>query len=131
MKTQVFAHKGIIGISSSTTADGLINDPTKPGQLGFVVDARHVEISPEAYEALTRVPRSHDDIGDIDVFKTAGDIVVFSWLGGPMRMVDPAESEGSSTHNAALMKPFIKTEGIAIPQEFLDAVDKRSASPTE
>ena len=128
MKTQVFSHKGIIGIQSDYKAEGLINDPTQPGQLGFVVDADQVEIQPEALELLKKVKRSGDDIGDVDVFSADGGKVVFAWLGGPMRAMDPNEVEGSSTYDAGLLK---STEGVTPPQDFIDFVNTQVEASAE
>jgi len=121
MKTQVFSHKGIIGIQSDYKAEGLLNDPTQPGQLGFVVDADQVEIQPEALELLKKVKRSGDDIGDVDVFSADGGKVIFAWLGGPMRAMDHNEVEGSSSYDASLLKA---TEGVTPPKDFVDFVNR-------
>ena len=58
MRTQVFAHRGIVGIKSNPDAEGLLNRPMDPGQLGFVVDGAHVDINPDAIEALKTVKKS-------------------------------------------------------------------------
>lgn len=36
MRTQVFTHKGYVGIMSDVQAEGLLNNPSQPGELGFV-----------------------------------------------------------------------------------------------
>jgi len=123
MKTKVFAYKGKIGIQSDYKAEGLLNDPSQPGQLGFVVEAKHVDISPEAYEALGKVKRSNDCIGDVDVFPSDKG-PMFSWMGGALRMIDPATAEGSRSHYPTLMQPYVK-DGIEVPQSFIDAVEKK------
>ena len=56
--------------------------------------ARNVGISAEALELLRKVRRGHDDLGDIDWFRT-GTKAAFCWLGGPYRIVDPNKAEGS------------------------------------
>lgn len=128
MKTKVFSHRGIIGIQSSYTADGLLNDPTQPGQLGFVADASQVEIHPEALELLKKVKRSHDDIGDVDVFGASDGKVIFAWLGGPMRALNPEEVEGSSSYDASLLK---STDGVETPQDFINFVNSELDSESE
>ncbi|MDD5650621.1 MAG: hypothetical protein PHF86_09430 [Candidatus Nanoarchaeia archaeon] len=66
MRTQIFAHKGWIGIKSNVNAEGLLNKPLDKGQLGFVVNADFVDISPDALELLKQVPLSGDDLGEVD-----------------------------------------------------------------
>lgn len=128
MRTQVFAHKGVIGIKSSPTAEGLLNDPTKPGQLGFVCDAAFVDISPEALELLKKVPKSGDDIGDVDVFNTNDGKVIFSWLGGPLTSIDVKNASGSSTYDASLLKAC---DSVQVDPEFMTLVDKWIADGQE
>jgi hypothetical protein len=128
VRTQVFAYKGFVGIKSDVKAEGLINDPMKPGQLGFVVNAASVDIQPEALDLLKQVKKSGDDIGEVDVFESsdkleADKVVVFAWLGGPLKLLNPSDSEctGSSTYNAALLKSSPKVE---TPQDFIEAIDR-------
>lgn len=105
MRTKVFVHRGFIGIQSDYNAEGLLNDPSKPGQLGFVVDADFCDFQPEAIELLKKVPKSRDDIGDVDVFK-AGEKVIFAWLGHSHKILDlDREISGSSNYNPRLLKP--------------------------
>ena len=121
MKTIVFAHKGIIGIQSSVDCEGLFNDPTKPGELGFVVNAEFVRFQPEALELLKKIKRSGDDIGDVDIFES-GIEVIFCWLGGPLSMIDPDEVTGSSSYDPELITQVDKN--VQTPQEFIDFVEK-------
>ena len=123
-RTSVFAYKHFIGIKSDHNAEGLLNKPAKPGQLGFVVQASAIDISNEAIALLDKIPRSADSIGDIDIFNSV-DGVIFAWLGGPLSIKD-AESEisGSRTYDPSLLK------GVAIivpndpPADFITACDK-------
>lgn len=121
MKTKVFEYKGYVGIQSSLEAEGLLNEPDQPGQLGFVVDANYVEISPKALEVLKKIPKSNDDIGDIDVYQTEDKKVIFCWLGGPLKVICPDEVSGSSSYNANLLKP---SKNVKVPQEFMDFIDE-------
>jgi hypothetical protein len=84
--TQVFAYKGIIGIASHPKAEGLLNDPTKPGQLGFVCDASKVRVSQEALDLICKVPKSRDAIGDVMAY-SAGEKFIFGWMGGPFAAI--------------------------------------------
>jgi len=125
MKTQVFVHAGFLGIKSALEAEGLINDPSQPGQLGFVVDASLCEFQPAAIEILKKVPKSHDSIGDVDVFQ-AGDKVIFAWMGGPLYLIRPNERNisGSRSYSPGLLTP---TE-FDTPQDFVDFVEDQLAS---
>lgn len=95
MKTKVYEYKGVIGIESDWKAEGLLNDPSTPGQLGFVLDASKVEVSKEALELLRQVPVGHDSLGDVDCFAADDGMTIFAWLGGPLRAVDPADCEAA------------------------------------
>lgn len=122
--TRVFVHNGILGIQSSLKAPGLLNDPSQPGQLGFVVLAKNVIMSREVLDALAKVKRSHDAIGDVDIFNSnAG--VIFSWLGGPLRMIDPTIAEGSREYDVKLLENVVIIEPNNPPQAFIDAVERQ------
>lgn len=115
MRTQVFAHNGWVGISSGVEAEGLLNKPLDKGQLGFVVDAAFVDISPEALELLKQVPKSGDCIGDVDIYASK-DKVIFCWLGGPMKMFKPEDVTGSRDYDASLIK---ETKEIKVDPAFI------------
>ncbi|MFA5312754.1 MAG: hypothetical protein WC375_05445 [Methanomassiliicoccales archaeon] len=99
---------------SDFNAEGLLNDPTKPGQLGFVIDASFVDISPSALEIIKKVPKSGDDIGDVDVYKMDdGNQVIFCWLGGPMKAFKLSdEISGSNSYDPSCLKsnPDVKVD---------------------
>jgi len=120
MRTQVFQHKGILGIQSDFEAEGLLNDPSQPGQLGFVVNADFVDIQPEALELLKKVKPSHDDIGDVDVFQASDGVLVFSWLGGNLRAMNPDVIQGSNSYHPELLKT---SDNVVTPQEFIDFLE--------
>lgn len=121
-RTSIFAYKGIVGIKSSTDAQGLINNPLAKGQLGFVVDARYVDVSPEAIEILKKIQKSGDCIGDFDVHKGDGEIpVIIHWLGGPLKMLDPKSGiSGSRNYDPSLLKPCPNVE---VDPDFITAID--------
>lgn len=105
MKTQVFAYRGYVGIMCpKENAEGLINDPNKPGQLGIAVNAESVEFSPDAVDLLKTVERSNDDLGDVDMFETTDNKIIFGWLGGFNRVVDPTLCTGARDTNFGLIK---------------------------
>jgi hypothetical protein len=123
MRTKVFAYKGFVGIVSNPKAEGLLNDPLKPGQLGFIVDADYVDIQPEALELLKKVRTSGDDIGEVDAWKCADGKTAFSWLGGPWKVFSPDEEgcTSSRTYDPSLLKA---TEGVETPQDFIEFIEK-------
>lgn len=118
MNTTVFTHKGFIGIQSSPDAEGFLAKPGN-GNLGCVLDASKVLISPEALELLKKIPKGHDGLGEIDVFPS-GDKVIFGWLGGYMKAFLPEEIETSREYDPSLLKA---TEGVETPKEFIEMVD--------
>jgi hypothetical protein len=119
MRTKVFAYKGVVGVESSYKAEGLINHPAEPGQLGFVVDANFVDISKEALDILKTIKRSSDDIGDIDIF-AAKDIVCFCWTGSCKQVIKPDYFEGSNTYDPSLIT---RTCEVEVPEEFKTFID--------
>jgi hypothetical protein len=118
--TKVFIYKGIVGIQSEETSDALIAKPVG-GNLGCVCDASKVKISKEALDALKTIPKGHDGLGEIDVFKS-GDMIVFSWLGGYLKAFKPNEIETSRDYNPNLLT---HSEDVDIPKEFIDFVDSQ------
>lgn len=119
MRTKIFYYKGIVGIQSGIHAEGLLNDPMKKGQLGFVVDAAFVDVSPEALEALKTIRKSADCIGDVDISQSA-DKVVIHWLGGPLKAFRPCMVTGSRDYDASLITTTLPVE---IDPEFIKMVD--------
>jgi hypothetical protein len=107
-KVRVMFYKGYVSIEASLDAPGLLNNPAEPGQLGWVVDASEVQFSKKSVEALQKVRRSRDCIGDVDIFSANDPLhpntkVVFCWMGGPKKAFLPEEVEGSSTYDAYLV----------------------------
>lgn len=119
MKTKVFAHKGIIGISSDENADGVIAKFGN-GNIGCVCDASQVEISKEAFDLLLTIPRGRDSLGDIDVFKANDGMVIFAWLGGYLKVLDPKKIQASREYNPKLLNI---TDGVITTKDFISFVD--------
>jgi hypothetical protein len=121
MRTQIFAHKGWIGIKSNVNAEGLLNKPLDKGQLGFVVNADFVDISPDALELLKQVPLSGDDLGEVDSYKSNNGTRVFSWLGGPIKMFKPAVITSSNSYDPTIL--VAATFEIIPDPKFIQAVE--------
>jgi len=121
VRTKVFAHKGIVGIMSSYDADGLINNPEEKGQLGFVVNASYVDISPDALDLIKKIKKSGDDIGEVDVYMAGNDDIVFSWLGGQWKMFKPEQITGSSEFDPYLLE---SSSNVLPDPGFVASVDK-------
>lgn len=119
MRTQVFAHNGFIGIKSDIKAEGLLNNPTEPDQLGFVVDANFVDVQPQALELLKQIKRSADDLGEVDIFKSVKG-TIFSWLGGPMKVIIPADVTSSNDYHPELI---VANDKVETPQDFIDFIN--------
>jgi hypothetical protein len=119
MRTQVFAYKGLIGIKSDIKAEGLLNNPLEKGQLGFIIKAEFVDIQLEALELLKTIPKSCDAIGDVDVEKYSNGIS-FSWLGGPMRLLDPKKVSGSRYYDPSLISA---KKDVETPKDFIDYIN--------
>lgn len=123
VKTKVFVYKGVLGIQSDIKSEGLLNNPANDGQLGFVLDASKVEFQQEAIDWLKKVKPSSDDFGGVDVFKTNEGMIVFSWLGGPLRLcMNQSEIDGSSNYHPELLTA---TEGVEAPEAFKIFVDSK------
>lgn len=121
----MFAYKHFIGIKSDLKAEGLLNDPSQPGQLGFVVKARSIEISKEAMELLKLIPKSGDCIGDIDIHESnAGPI--FNWLGGPWALLNTrSEISGSRDYDPSLLDGVVTIVKNNPPKDFIKVCDKK------
>lgn len=121
MRTKVFAYNGFIGIESNVNAEGLLNKPLDKGQLGFLLDAKFVDIQPEALELLKCLPMSADDLGEVEIYQSNDGVVVFGWLGGPKKVVDISICTASNDYHPELLSP---SENVEVPQGFIDFIDK-------
>lgn len=121
-RTQVFSYDRFVGIQSSTEVQGLLNDPFKEGQMGFVLNASAVDISQEALDLLKKVKKSGDCIGDIDIF-AAGDEACFCWLGGTKKVIDTENPDisGSRDYDASLLDGRVNIVENIPPAEFVMA----------
>ena len=122
-RTQIFSYNGWIGIKSGLKVDGLLNNPMEKNQLGFVVDTEFVDITPEALELLKKVPRSGDDIGEVDIWKTNDGKIIIAWLGPWIKMFKPEDITGSNTYDASLITKTINFEP---DHDFIEAVKKEN-----
>ena len=120
-QTEVFAYKGFIGILSNPSHEGIIAHPGN-GNLGVVMDASKVRISNEALTLLKSIKKGRDCIGDIDVFTTNDNKVIFSWLGGYMNIVKANEIVGSREYDPSHLKAY--NGEINVPSDFIEAVDE-------
>jgi len=117
-RTKVFAYRGLIGIKSTWDAEGLINDPTADGQLGFVIDASHVDISEEALGLLKKIKKSSDDIGDVMAYKAQDGMTIFAWMGGIQRVLTN-QHEADNEYDPSTLT----TTEVEIPEDFKEYVD--------
>ena len=123
MKTKVFVYRNFLGISSSIDSEGVLNDPTCPTSIGFVMDATKVLFSKEAINALSNLTRGTDSLGDVDCFQTITDTpVVFSWLGGPKTCIDLSDKE-IVTARGANFSLVTATQDVEIDEDFKKYID--------
>ena len=124
MDTKIFAHKGYLGIQSSYEAEGLENNPKDNKDLGFVVNAAYCAIQPAALEILRNVPKSNDDIGEIDVFKDKEGTVFMCWLGGSMVAFEP---NSDISIKRQYMPELLTATDFETPVDFIDFVEASKA----
>lgn len=118
MRTHIFAYNGYVGILSHPEAEHFIAHPGN-GNLGCVVDAKGVDISPDALTLIKQIRNSRDSIGDFDVFQ-AGDKIIIGWLGGYMKAFEPSKITGSNTYNPNLLK---SSDNVIVPEGFKKFID--------
>jgi hypothetical protein len=102
MHAHITAYKGRLVLellAKASIPDEVATSLDNPGNIGQVImnTGKNLGVSAEALELLKQVKRGHDDIGDIDWFRT-GDTAAFGWLGGIYRIADPKQVEGSRTY---------------------------------
>lgn len=121
----IFAHKGVIGIDAGEAGDysALLTDPEAKHQVGLLADARNVRVQPEAYELITKLSHSNDDIGELMVFQRNDGIVIVGWLGTTWKKaVFVGRDELSKNCNPTLLKDRIDS-AVTTPLEFVKWVD--------
>lgn len=104
----------------------LVSPYDKPSNLGFVVlDVGHVGISKEAYDAMSRLKRGRDCIGDIDVFYTTDDVYCFAVMGGACGIFNINTAVTSRTYRQARLDQYQLIEN-EVPEGAKDAIDNPS-----
>lgn len=101
--------------------------PNGPGKIGCVLldTAHHLGVSAEALAWLRKVPRSHDDLGDIDWWACDDGTKAFSWLGGPCAF--RTRSEGSR-HYGVFERDCVLVPN-DVPEEARAMIDRRLDFP--
>lgn len=120
----VFVYNNILGIDCPKKSEGIINDITRYGQLGTVLDASKVHFSSEAIQWLkNNVHKGIYDIGHIDMFKTGEGIIIFSFLGFYKRIYSINDYEVSNKCDFSLLDSFLYKD-VIIPEWFKRLVGK-------
>jgi hypothetical protein len=91
MKATVTAYKGKLVLDLiAETSDAA------PGSFGQVIidTTKYLGISKEAYDLLATIKPGRDSIGAVDWFES-DQCLVFSWIGGPKAVVDPADPDNT------------------------------------
>lgn len=96
LKTKVTVYKGflIIDTPDPQKSEGWV--PNGPGKLGCVLmgTKERLAVSEEAIEALRKVKKGRDAIGDLMWFKANEKGHCFGWMGGPRRAVFLEHAQG-------------------------------------
>jgi len=124
LKTKVTAHKGIIVIETKDPAADNDFIPAGGSRIGCVLinTKDRLGISGEALELLKKIPRSGDDIGEVDTFTSNKRGDVFTWLGPVCRLVDPVGASGSQTYDIGNIEfNIIPNE---VPEKAAAAIDR-------
>lgn len=99
MKVKVTEYKNTLIIETlKREKDDDFIPVTEPGKVGSVVinTGKHLGISKEALKFMKGLKVSHDDIGEVDAWKTDDGRSCFAWLGGLKRSFGP-DAELSNT----------------------------------
>ena len=121
---EVTAYKNHIVVEYKTKeSNDIVTTPFDTGSLGYVIaDVGFVAISKEAHELLSHVKRSHDDIGDIDIFELDKGGYAFGSFGGMYFIANVDEAEGSSSFVVPPLEEFQLMEN-NVPDGAKDAID--------
>jgi hypothetical protein len=100
IKTRILGHKGWIVVDTADLTQDEDFIPAGGSRIGCVLanTKERLGISDEALELLKKIPKSHDDIGDVDCFKS-GDKWIFGWLGPARRLISTVGTSGSSSYD--------------------------------
>lgn len=118
MRTKIFSYRGIVGIKSDPKAEGLVNDPDGPNQMGYVLDASHIDVSQEALDILKNIKKGTSSFAEIDVFKDNSGRVILGFFGGPLVMIHPTETEASRDYEPTLLDGVAKLVPNEPPEDF-------------
>lgn len=132
MKVMITAYKEHLVF---TTTDEKCDDflPAGEGRIGCLLHnptERLLGISSEAMELLGRIPKSNDDIGDVDCFMS-GEEWNFGWLGGELTTKPVGEGHqlsGSKTWDIEMVKRMPHAEiPNDVPEGAREAIDEKVA----
>lgn len=103
MHAHITAYKGKIVcqlLANASVAGEVTTSLDNPGVLGQMIHdtAKNLGVSAEALALLNGLPPGHDDLGDVDWFRTSDGKASFGWLGGPYSIKDPNSCETSSSY---------------------------------
>jgi len=122
----ITAHKTFIAIELLATA----SVPGKstlsvdhPGCIGQIIHGLkdQLAVSKEALKLLSKVGRSHDDIGEVDCFKSNDGNLNFGWLGGGKQLINI--TDGNKLGSSSYIAPQEKDVTL-IPNEFPEEAKK-------
>lgn len=104
-------------------SNDIVTSPFDSQSMGYVIsDIGYVGISKEAYASLKDIPRSGDDMSEIDVFKLADGNYAFATLGSKYVILDLDNAEGSSSFSVPSLNNF-QLIGNNVPEGAKNAID--------
>lgn len=121
LKVKIGVYKNVLVIDADPKPTDFFV-PAGGSKIGCVLmhTDKHLGISKEALEWLKKVPKSHDDIGDVDCFESV-EGWCFSWLGGVKSAKKLKGLTGSRTYSPEKL-PHVTIEN-EVPDEAKKVID--------
>jgi hypothetical protein len=123
LKAKVTAYKNFIIIEPLQFEEDENLIPAGEGRLGTVLinTKKYLGMSKEAVQTLKKLKKSHDDVGDIMLWKTRkGDC--FAWFGNMYGLFNIETAEGDKNGFVAIDHVEIPND---VPKNALEAIKKR------
>lgn len=97
--------------------------PCGNGRVGNVLigTEKHLGMSEEAVELLKKIKKSHDDIGDVQTWKSDNKGDCFGWIGGIFGLFNVTKAEGDRDGIIDIAHVTIPND---VPEEAIEAINK-------
>lgn len=120
LAAKITAHKTFLAIeliAEKSIKGKLTLSFDNPGCIGQIIHGLkdQLGVSKEALELLAKIGKSHDDLGEVDCFKSGDGNLNFGWMGGGKKLVNVEDGNdlGSSTYTVLTAKDVT-----VIPNDF-------------